>query len=276
MDTIQSIVKYGTLVTTTLEITIIINNNDHDCYESIWNNFNNIIDYLLLDKYRNIKNLLSLLKHVRIDTVIEFKYRYGYDMFDKVLKNNFVNLMNYRLPSIVCKYPYLINNLHIICDKYGDNIYTNKFIEILGSNIDKITSFNINNIYTIFVLVYLNKFIGFKTWGPGNNKTPDLNIIAHYNKHVVDNKNENWKKYLNRLNVDEYKNFAINISQFMTNKIVHTNGVKVYLSGFYNDVLIIGRLDRNKNLGISSCYIVSDNSYNAKIQSFLNNCCFKL
>lgn len=271
--------KYGLLISTKLNITIHINNNDHQVYETLWNNFKDFADYLFLNKYRNIKLLLNSLKQIRtVQIMISFKYNYGNDIFDKFLKNDLVHIMKHQLPQVICKNPNLINNLYIIHNSYGNHSHFNKFVEIMGNNLMHLTVYNVKNIFTMFVLTQLNKFIGFQSWGPGNNKTPELNVISHYKKHVVNNKNENWKKYLlHRFEINKYKNFAIEASRVMTNKCVHTNGVKVYLSGLYdNNVLIIGRLDSNDMLGISSCYIISDQeSFRKKMQAFENNICFK-
>lgn len=183
--------------------------------------------------------------------------------------------MNYNLPLIICKKNYLTNNLRMIHTKYGNHVHFSKFIESIGVNINNLTPYNIDKVFKIFILVCLNKFRGFECWGPGNNKTPNINVISHYNKHVVNSNNENWKDYLSKLDVATYKNFAITKSKYMKNKIVHTNGVKVYLSGWHDKILIIGRLDSNNKLGISSCYIISDNLYDNKIKIFEQNICFK-
>jgi len=124
----------------------------------------------------------------------------------------------------------------------------------------------------------VEKFDGFKQWGPGNNGDPELNIINHYNKHVMSNdgisKDENWKDYLEYLDIESYKNFALDKSKCMTNRIVHSNGNRVYLSGIYKNILIIGRLDENDQLGISSCYIIHDHLFEKKLAAFEKNKCF--
>lgn len=117
------------------------------------------------------------------------------------------------------------------------------------------------------------KWNGFKQWGKGNNNDVDLNIINHYEKHV-NSGDEDWDKYLPVKSVEAYKNFALEKSKIMTNRIVHTNGCKVYLSGIYENVLIIGRLDENNQLGISSCYIIHDYLFQKKLDIFNRNQCF--
>ena len=112
----------------------------------------------------------------------------------------------------------------------------------------------------------------------GNNKNEEMNIINHFNKHVK-NSNENWNEYIekntNLKTANQYSNFAINISKHMKNKIIHSNGVGVYLSGLYKKIFIVGRLDSTYQLGISSCYIIDDEKYDNKINKIEKNACFK-
>jgi hypothetical protein len=50
-----------------------------------------------------------------------------------------------------------------------------------------------------------------------------------------------------------YRDFAIDHSRVMSNVIVHSNGTRVFISGSFGDVFIIGRFE-GVQLGISSCY----------------------
>jgi hypothetical protein len=159
---------------------------------------------------------------------------------------------------------------------YNTN-HINNFIATMGKNINKLTTTNADDLFNMYVIVLTKKFNGFTRWGPGNNKTPELNLSNHYKKHITKS-NENWQKYMNgSISCNQYGEYAINTSRFMKKKIIHTNGTKVYLSGFGGfdgKVLIIGRLDNNR-LGISSCYVVSDSNYTKKINNFKNNACFE-
>lgn len=190
-------------------------------------------------------------------------------------------------PLIIFKDTKIINVIKNLYEKYNNSKHLSNFIKSLGSNINKLTLHNMDNLFNMYILVCTKKFNGFERWGPGNNKNSELNLINHYKKHVL-NGNENWDKYLrqNKLSnvtpgscgpvkAEIYGNFAINISKYMKKRIIHTNGTNVYLSGLYEKILIIGRLDSNYNLGISSCYIISDDNYAKKINNFEKNTCFK-
>jgi hypothetical protein len=135
----------------------------------------------------------------------------------------------------------------------------------------------------------VKSFKGFKRWGPGNNGDPELNIINHHNKHVLnsgfthhsenysthpENYYEDWRQHLDTLDVKSYKNFALEKSKHMINRTVHSNGSRVYLSGTYKNVLIIGRLDEDDQLGISSCYIIHDHLLEKKLKIFELHRCF--
>jgi hypothetical protein len=50
-----------------------------------------------------------------------------------------------------------------------------------------------------------------------------------------------------------YRDYAINESRTLTEVIVHSDGVRTFVSGNHDDLFIIGRLD-NGTLGISSAY----------------------
>lgn len=185
------------------------------------------------------------------------------------------SLYNQNIPKYIFGNKRIVTKLKLIHGKYGNNKYFGDFINLIGDNIRKITKYNIDNLFSMFLSVYITKFKGFNEWGPGNNKNPELNLINHYNKHVL-NSDENWEKYLDKFSPEAYGNFAINISRIMKNKMVHTNGRKVYLSGTYENILIIGRLDSENILGISSCYIIFDGKYERKIEIFKKNICFRL
>jgi hypothetical protein len=70
-----------------------------------------------------------------------------------------------------------------------------------------------------------------------------------------------------------YRDFAIDSSRVMTNVIVHSNGIRVFISGCAGDAFIIGRLD-GAQLGISSCYRPLDMA--AKLAGARVNMCWPL
>ena len=265
-----------------LGIHLKITNDNYSYYKIIFENLDNLIDYIIMNVYRNIKKLLQILKNIDVNTFIEFKCRYTYSVLNQIIKNNQLHLIDicmkiHNLPQLLCKNLLTINKLDIVYNKYGNHLHVGKFIETLGKNITKITPYNIDNIFMMFILTKIDKFIGFESWGLGNNKTQELNIINHHKKHVIDgNDKENWEPYLKNQDCKSYETFAIDKSKYMKNKIVHTNGTKVYLSGFYDKILIIGRLDNNNKLGISSCYIVYEDSFSKKLDIFNKEACFHI
>jgi hypothetical protein len=97
-------------------------------------------------------------------------------------------------------------------------------------------------------------------WGSGNNKDINTNILLHYNKHTVDSleENEQWKKFYNGdISLEMYKKFPMKYFYQMKKIILHSNGKEVYISGFYNNFFIVGRLNESTELfSISSCYYV--------------------
>ena len=139
-----------------------------------------------------------------------------------------------------------------------------------------ITEYNVNKLS--LYLRDINKFnkLNIK-WGPGNHKSITNNINEHFNKHVLSEEGEHWHKILNKMNckstnsanknccildkgnlkvsLKSYEKYAIDSFNKMKNVIIHTDGVNVHLSGFYNNIFIIGRYD-NETFGISSCYYV--------------------
>ena len=224
------------------------------CYKIIYDNF---IDYVCLDKYRSIKLLLDSSSTDKIN----IKNKFGYNVLDYMLKNN-INYNVSDIPISVCKNINLFTNLELVYNKYCKHSLYQKFIN--KCDLSKVTEYNLENLFQMFIIT--QNFKGFQEWGPGNNKNVKDNILNHYNKH----KHEKWEK---SLSLNEYCDYAINISKVMTNKICHTNGTKVYLCGFYGKVLVIGRLHNNM-LGISSCYVVNDNKFAKKLLAFNNNLCW--
>ena len=116
-------------------------------------------------------------------------------------------------------------------------------------NITNITEYNASKL-----LLYLGNINNIQ-WGPGNNKNISDNINQHFNKHVLSEEGKYWVKLLDKIDCKLYERYAINSFDKMKNIIIHTDGINVYLSGFYNNIFIIGRYDNNI-FGISSCYYV--------------------
>lgn len=124
-------------------------------------------------------------------------------------------------------------------------------------NVFKTTNITEYNVYKLSLyLKDINKFSNLNIkWGPGNHKDVNNNINEHFNKHVLSDEGKHWSKILESRNSKSYEQYAIKSFNKMKNIIIHTDGVNVYLSGFYNNIFIIGRYDNN-TLGISSCYHV--------------------
>jgi hypothetical protein len=130
-------------------------------------------------------------------------------------------------------------------------------VDVFGKiNSAHITVHNVNKL-----LLYLIDMDDFKnnkiniTWGPGNHGNPIDNVEQHFIKHVLSDESIYWESILGEMNSDAYAQYAIDNFYNMTNVIVHTDGLNVYLSGFHNNIFIIGRYDNNV-FGISSCYYV--------------------
>jgi len=117
-------------------------------------------------------------------------------------------------------------------------------------NITNITEYNASKL-----LLYLRNEINDVKWGPGNHKNITDNINQHFNKHVLSEEGKYWVKLLDKIDCKSYEQYAINSFDKMKNIIIHTDGINVYLSGFYNNIFIIGRYHDNI-FGISSCYYV--------------------
>lgn len=104
-------------------------------------------------------------------------------------------------------------------------------------------------------------------WGPGNHSDITNNIAMHYKKHVLSEEG----KYWNHISLTEYENYPINHFYDLKDVCVHTNGRRTYLSGFHNNIFIIGRY-HNDIFGISSCYYVE----NSRKPCRYKNLCFEL
>lgn len=201
---------------------------------------------------------------------------YGNETLDYILNNKMYGIMENILKYDMNSDIRSLKSIFVVNSKlqYTDNY--NKFLCIIGKNIHKINKNNAEKVYQLFLQTHVNLFTGFNQWGPGNHKNSSENVIKHYIKHVQNSTDENWTEYISPLCINNYRDFAINKSRVMKQRMVHTNGSSVYLSGLYEKILIIGRLDKNNILGISSCYIINDEKYENKIKNFINNICFVL
>lgn len=140
-----------------------------------------------------------------------------------------------------------------------DYISKEEIITILPyCNLDKITKYNIRDVIRYF-LDYDNLRNGIISieWGPGNHKSIDINIKEHYIKHILSEEGIHWKDRLHEITVNEYKNYAQNMFTKMDRVVIHSNGKSTYMSGFYENIFIIGRY-HDGIFGISSCYYVQE------------------
>lgn len=130
----------------------------------------------------------------------------------------------------------------------------------INTNINNITTHNVKD------FIWISKNIQNTTeviWGPGNCDTIQENIESHYKKHVFA-PNEIWE--IN--STKEYEEFAIKHFENVTNKIIHTNGKTVFVSGFYGKYFIIARVDKCF-LSISSCYYVESGEKTGRLRGSL-------
>ena len=114
---------------------------------------------------------------------------------------------------------------------------------------------NIESLIQTIIKDIENNFNFNIKWGPGNHKNIAININEHFKKHVLSEEGKYWFKILDKIDYTSYQKYAIDSFYKMKKVIIHTNGVDVYLSGFYGNIFIIGRYDNNI-FGISSCYYV--------------------
>jgi len=186
----------------------------------------------------------------------------------------------------------LINKLYNLFDIHDtiNNKYTNKeliklhmlaeYIPIQKGillctriNIDKINKYNVIPLLQFIDNEhnFINKKINI-VWGPGNHGDLTKNVTEHFKKHVMSEmENKYWSSLLPDISYESYKNYAIKSFYKMKKVIIHSNGKFVYLSGFYNNVFIVGRY-QEKVFGISSCYYVENGKKNGR----KNDMCFKI
>lgn len=136
-------------------------------------------------------------------------------------------------------------------------------------NTINVTERNINKL-----ALYLKDIDKFKSlnvkWGPGNHKNVINNINEHFNKHLLSEEGKHWNKILSNIDCKSYEKYAIDSFHKMKNVIIHTDGVNVHLSGFHNNVFIIGRY-HNDIFGISSCYYVETGEKSGRYKGLCMN-----
>lgn len=277
-------VKYVALVYNRLNIKINFKfeEDTHFHFKNIWINLSQMIDFIILNPYHNLFLLKKILRIHEINNIITFKNKYGYEHLNNLLliqPKNLDVLINKSISFYGFLSPKILQVLNHCCDLYGTHKHFSSFIDDIKSHINKITTSNIVKLFEMYIICCTKKFAGFAQWGPGNHTNPNLNIEKHYHKHITTS-SEPWEIYFHKpksqINLQMYHDFPIKHSLKLKHKIIHTNGTKVYLSGVFDKVLVIGRLDKNNVLGISSCYVMTDDSYDTKMKIFQNNKCFDL
>lgn len=183
-----------------------------------------LLSHLNTKQYRNFRDMFN--SNIKQAEYILFKKMYL--LFD-------IQLKIYNEPELT--------KLYKISLKVG-TYNAVKLFDTLNYNL--ITTYNADKF-----LLYLRDLDKFNhvEWGPGNHKNVNQNIKNHYIKHVLSNECD-WQ-----FSENEYKQYAIDSFHKMIDKVIHTDGKNVYLSGFYNHTFIIGRYHGDM-FGISSCYYV--------------------
>ncbi len=211
----------------------------------------NLINKLTLQQYNNF---LQLFFENKLQTE-QILFKKLFNLFDSD------NLGVYNIKQLI-KLNYIAKHIDLIAAKQLFNII----------NYQQINVYNVKKL-----LLFLNDEHKFKSheidvdWGPGNHGNVHDNVNQHFIKHVLSDEGIYWKTLLNEINCDNYKKYAIDAFYKMKNVIVHSNGFKVYLSGFYGNVFIVGRYC-NELFGISSCYYVESGEKNGRY----NDYCFDI
>jgi len=133
-------------------------------------------------------------------------------------------------------------------------------VDIISKLFNKFNTENITEYNASRLLLYLRDIDEILRsnikWGSGNNNNANENIINHFKKHVLcPNEGKYWVKILDKIDCYSYEKYTIDSFSKMKKVLIHTDGVDVYLSGFHNDIFIVGRYD-NDAFTISSCYYV--------------------
>lgn len=194
-------------------------------------------------KYNLIKNLNGKRYTNFIKQFFQNKIQTEYILFKKL--NTLFDLNSLKLYSI-----RELIKLHKI------TFYSKFSLDTIILLFNKFNYLNITEYNVDKLVLYLNN-IDNVGWGPGNHKNISDNINNHFTKHVLSNEQKHWVKILEKINNKSYEKYAIDSFYKMKKVIIHTNGVDVHLSGFYNNIFIIGRYEK-ENFGISSCYYVEN------------------
>jgi hypothetical protein len=277
-------VKYVVLVYNelNLKINFKFEENLHFYFKEIFINLGQIIDFIVLKPYHNLNLLIKLLHIHQINNIIMFKNKYGYDQLNNLLITKTTNL-DIMIKNSFLFYGFLspktLQILNHFCDIHGTHKHFSSFVNDIKPNINKMTIHNMTKLFEMYVRCCAKKFTGFLQWGPGNHSNSNLNVEKHYHKHITTS-SEPWDLYFHKpksqINLQMYRDFPIKNSHKLKHKMIHTNGTKVYLSGVFDKILVIGRLDKNNVLGVSSCYVMTNDSYDYKMKVFQNNKCFDL
>jgi hypothetical protein len=159
-------------------------------------------------------------------------------------------------------------------NKFSEKIPLKSVLQLFNRiNNKHITIYNANKLLLFLRDEYKfkNKMITIK-WGPGNHGNVNDNIEKHYIKHVLSCEEYiYWRYLLDDICCESYKQYAIDAFYKMKNVIVHTDGVNVYMSGFYGNVFIIGRY-HDDVFSISSCYYVGNGEKNGRYEGL----CFEV
>jgi hypothetical protein len=210
---------------------------------------------------------------VKYESWLKINQQYKYNLISKLTSkqyNNFVyQFFNNKEQTIYIlskKLNHLFDSNKLRLYSNSDLIKINKIVtnsklslNVIITLFDKFKRTNITEYNVNKLLLYLRDIDKFNNlnikWGPGNHKNITKNINQHFNKHILSDEGKYWVKILDTCNSKSYEQYAIKSFNKMKNIIIHTDGVNVYLSGFYNNIFTIGRYD-NDIFGISSCYYV--------------------
>lgn len=200
-------------------------------------------------------------------------YKYKYHLISKLTNSQYNNFLELFIKNKNSATYILFKKLYSLFDIPNLETYTesellklNKITKLipLKSAVDLFENINRTHITERNVtklLSYLSDINDFKNnkinvkWGPGNHGNVENNIKKHFIKHVQSDERIYWESILEEINSDSYAQYAIDNFYKMKNVIIHTDGCNVYLSGFHNNIFIIGRYHDNV-FGISSCYHV--------------------
>jgi len=216
----------------------------------------------LYKNHQHKNYFFSKLSSPQISQFITYYYQ-NKQLTEYILSKKLYNILNCSIDLE----NYDLNKLNLL----ANNIPIHQAI-LLCQTSANITKYNANDILKFIhdKENFINKKIKIE-WGPGNHKDPKLNLIEHYQKHVLSketvpfNELAHWKSLLTDPTCESYGKYAIESFYKMQNVIVHSNGTHVYLSGFYGTVFIIGRYNGDV-FGISSCYVVESGEKNGRFK----------